>query len=144
MRPIRAGAVATSVAAALVLLPGTAAADVTVAASRAGGGCAGRHDHVPGDQRRPRRPHKNRAASGDGIRQGSALGASRTHPGRMPIRPTYSIRPGDRIEVEVVQPDGGRALVAGTLDAVPETETGGRTRRIRVCDARATVLPATS
>jgi hypothetical protein len=62
----------------------------------------------------------------------------------MPIRPTYSIRPGDRIEVEVVQPDGGRALVAGTLDGVPETETGGRTRRIRVCDARATVLPATS
>jgi hypothetical protein len=62
----------------------------------------------------------------------------------MPIRPTYSIRPGDRIEVEVVQPDGGRALVAGTLDAIPETETGRRTRRTRVCDARATVLPATS
>ena len=38
MRPIRAGAVATSVAAALVLLPGTAAADVTVAASRAEAG----------------------------------------------------------------------------------------------------------
>lgn len=38
MTPIRAGAVATSVAAALVLLPGTAAADVTVAASRAEAG----------------------------------------------------------------------------------------------------------
>ncbi len=38
MRPIRAGAVATGVAAALVLLPGTAAADVTVAASRAEAG----------------------------------------------------------------------------------------------------------
>ena len=38
MRPIRAGAVATSVAAALVLLPGTAAADVRVAASRAEAG----------------------------------------------------------------------------------------------------------
>jgi hypothetical protein len=40
----------------------------------------------------------------------------------MPIRPTYSIRPGDRIEVEVVQPDSGRALVIGKLDAVPEAD----------------------
>jgi uncharacterized protein YcnI len=38
MRPIRAGAAATGVVAALVLLPGTAAADVTVAASRAEAG----------------------------------------------------------------------------------------------------------
>jgi hypothetical protein len=38
----------------------------------------------------------------------------------MPFRPSYKICPGDRIEVEVVQPDGGRALVVGKLDAVPE------------------------
>jgi hypothetical protein len=37
--------------------------------------------------------------------------------------------------VEVVQPDGGRALVAGVLDAVPET-THGQALRIKVCDAR--------
>src|SRR6186713_1934527 len=36
----------------------------------------------------------------------------------MPLRPAYKICPGDRIEVEVVQPDGGRALVVGKLDAV--------------------------
>jgi hypothetical protein len=42
--------------------------------------------------------------------------------------------PGDRLEVEVVQPDGGRALVVGTLDAVPESATG---RALRI-----TPLPA--
>jgi hypothetical protein len=62
----------------------------------------------------------------------------------MPFRPSCTICPVDRLEVEIVQPDGGRALVVGTLDAVPETEAGGRTRRIRVCDVRATVLSATS
>jgi len=44
----------------------------------------------------------------------------------MPIRPAYKICPGDRIEVEVVQPDGGRALVVGKLDAVPEAAGGRR------------------
>jgi hypothetical protein len=47
--------------------------------------------------------------------------------------------PGDRLEV--VQPDGGRALVIGTLDAVPEV-AGGRALRIRVCDARVRALRA--
>ena len=42
----------------------------------------------------------------------------------MPTRPIYRIRPGDRLEVEVVQPDGGRALVIGELDAVPEGAGG--------------------
>lgn len=59
----------------------------------------------------------------------------------MPTRPIYRIRPGDRIEVEIVQPDGGRALVVGKLDAVPET-AGGLALRIRVCDAVAQALPA--
>jgi hypothetical protein len=40
-----------------------------------------------------------------------------------------------------VQPDGGRALVVGTLDNVPEA-AGGRTLRIVVCDAQITALPA--
>jgi hypothetical protein len=61
----------------------------------------------------------------------------------MPMGPTYSIRPGDRLEVEIVQPDGGRALVVGKLDAVPEV-AGGRALRIRVCDAQGQALPATS
>jgi hypothetical protein len=59
----------------------------------------------------------------------------------MPLRPTYAVRPGDRIEVEIVQPDGGRALIAGVLDAVPEV-AGGRALQIVVCDARITTLPA--
>jgi hypothetical protein len=57
------------------------------------------------------------------------------------LRPAYKICPGDRIEVEVVQPDGGRALVVGKLDAVPEV-AGGRALRIVVCDARITPLQA--
>jgi len=43
--------------------------------------------------------------------------------------------------VEVVQPDGGRALVVGKLDAVPEA-AGGQAIRLVVCDARITALPA--
>jgi hypothetical protein len=43
----------------------------------------------------------------------------------------YALRPGQHIEVEVVQANGGRALVAGRLDAVPLI--GGRqAMRIRV------------
>jgi hypothetical protein len=42
----------------------------------------------------------------------------------IPLRPEYRICPGDRIEVEVVQPDGGRALVVGKLDAVPKMAGG--------------------
>ena len=58
----------------------------------------------------------------------------------MPFRPAYKICPGDRIEVEVVQPDGGRALVVGKLDAVSDT-AGGRALRIRVCEAQVQALP---
>jgi hypothetical protein len=57
-----------------------------------------------------------------------------------PFRP-YSLRPGQLLEVEVVQPDGGRALVAGVLEAVPET-THGQALRIRVCAAQVRALPA--
>jgi hypothetical protein len=57
------------------------------------------------------------------------------------LRPTYAICPGDRIEVEVVQPDGGRALVVGKLDAVPEA-AGGKALRIVVRDAEVHALPA--
>jgi len=59
----------------------------------------------------------------------------------MPIRPAYKICPGDRIEVEVVQPDGGRALVGGKLAAVPEG-AGGKALRIRVCGAQVRTLSA--
>jgi hypothetical protein len=43
--------------------------------------------------------------------------------------------------VEVVQPDGGRALVVGKLDAVPKV-AGGCAMRIVVCDAQIKVLAA--
>ena len=56
------------------------------------------------------------------------------------MRPADKVRPGDRIEVEVVQPDGGRALVVGKLDAVPEA-AGGCALRIVLCDARVSPLP---
>ena len=59
----------------------------------------------------------------------------------MPQRPAYKICPGDRLEVEVVQPDGARALVIGKFDAVPEA-AGGRALRIVVCDAQVQALPA--
>jgi hypothetical protein len=59
----------------------------------------------------------------------------------MPLRPTYAICSGDRIEVEVVQPDGARALVVGKLDAVPES-AGRRALRIVVRDAHIAALPA--
>jgi hypothetical protein len=42
----------------------------------------------------------------------------------MPPRPSYAICPCDRIEVEVVQSDAGRALVVRKLDAVPEAASG--------------------
>jgi hypothetical protein len=58
----------------------------------------------------------------------------------MPSRPRYMIGPGDPVEVEVVQPDGGRALVVGKLDAVPEA-AGGRALSIRVSDAVITSQP---
>jgi hypothetical protein len=57
-----------------------------------------------------------------------------------PFRP-YSLMPGQPLEVEVVQPDGGRALVTGVLDSVPNT-THGQAMKIRVCDARVQALPA--
>ena len=42
----------------------------------------------------------------------------------MSIRPSYTICLGDRLEVEVVQPDGTRALVMGKLDKVPSAAGG--------------------
>jgi hypothetical protein len=59
-----------------------------------------------------------------------------------PFRP-YPLIPGQRLEVEVVQPDGGRALVVGVLDSVPDT-THGRALKIKVCDAEVRTLPAAS
>ena len=56
-------------------------------------------------------------------------------------RPYATLSPGQLLEVEVVQRDGGRALVVGKLDAVPEA-AGGRALRIRVCDAQVRALPA--
>ena len=63
-----------------------------------------------------------------------------THPDRVEHGPGPEICPGDGIEVEIVQADGGRALAVGKLDSVPEA-AGGRALRIVVCDARVTALP---
>ena len=59
----------------------------------------------------------------------------------MSLRRTYTVCPVDGVAVEVVQSDGGRALVVGTLDAVPEA-AGGEALRIRVRAAAARALPA--
>ncbi len=59
----------------------------------------------------------------------------------MPPFHPYSLKPGQPLEVEVVQPDGGRALVAGDLDAIPET-THRQALRIRVREAKVQALPA--
>lgn len=61
--------------------------------------------------------------------------------GPLPPTRSYGVRPGDRLEIEVVQPDGGRAPVVGRLDRVPEA-AGGLALRIVVCEARVTPLPA--
>ena len=53
--------------------------------------------------------------------------------GVMPTFRPYSLKPGQRLEVEVVQPGGGRALVAGVLDAVSETMQG---QALRIACAR--------
>jgi hypothetical protein len=59
----------------------------------------------------------------------------------MSLYPSYKICPGGRHEVEVVQPDGGRALIVGKLDAVPLV-AGACAMRIVICDARVEALPA--
>jgi hypothetical protein len=55
------------------------------------------------------------------------------------LAPSTPSVPGIRIEVEVVQPDGGRTLVVGKLDAVPEV-AGGKALQIRVGDAQVQAL----
>ncbi len=45
-------------------------------------------------------------------------------------RPSYSVTPGDLLDVEVVSPDGSRALVRGRIDGVPETCTGHQALKI--------------
>jgi hypothetical protein len=61
----------------------------------------------------------------------------------MPMRPAYKICPGDRLEVEIIQPDGGRALVVGKIERVPEV-AGGLALRIVLTAARVEALPAAS
>jgi hypothetical protein len=61
-----------------------------------------------------------------------------TQGGAHAVPPRLQDRPGDGMEVEVVQPNGGCALVVGKLDAVPE----GKALRVRVCDARVQALTA--
>jgi hypothetical protein len=41
------------------------------------------------------------------------------HADGMSLRPTSAVCPVYRVAVEVVQSDGGLAVVVGTLDAVP-------------------------
>lgn len=50
----------------------------------------------------------------------------------MSFRPEYVISPGDMLDVELVHPDGTRALVLGRIDAVPETMTGHKAIKMRL------------
>ncbi len=59
----------------------------------------------------------------------------------MPTYRPYTLTPGQRIEIEVVQPDGARALVVGTLDSIP-TAAAGQALQLRVVGARVQTLPA--
>jgi hypothetical protein len=57
------------------------------------------------------------------------------------LRPTYAICPGDRLDVEVVQPDGGAApWLSGSSTPAPMA-AGGKALRIRVCEARVQAPP---
>lgn len=47
-------------------------------------------------------------------------------------RPRYYITPGDLLDVEIVQADGGRVLVRGRIDAVPDTCSGHQALKIRL------------
>ena len=58
----------------------------------------------------------------------------------MSLRPTSAVCPVDRVAVEVVQSDGGLAVLVGTLDAVPEA-AGGEALRIGVRAAAVRALP---
>lgn len=60
----------------------------------------------------------------------------------MPTVPTYKICPGRRIEVVVETGDGGRALVVGTLDRVPESMSGGIALQLVIAAERVLALPA--
>lgn len=60
----------------------------------------------------------------------------------MPAYRPYSLTPGQRLDVESVQPDGARALVVGQrLDAVTDA-AAGQALRIRISAERVEVLPA--
>jgi hypothetical protein len=55
--------------------------------------------------------------------------------------PTYRVSPGDTITIVIVQQDGGRALVVGKLDRVPDI-TGGRACKLEVHATDVRVLAA--
>jgi hypothetical protein len=66
------------------------------------------------------------------------------HPRWMPsVRARgYVITPGERLEIEVEDVSGGRAIVMGRLDSILHALWGGRALKIRICEARACALPA--
>jgi len=59
----------------------------------------------------------------------------------MPAPPNYRLYPGDTIQIVVVQKDGGRALVVGKLDRVPDI-TAGRACKLEVHATDVRVLAA--
>lgn len=56
------------------------------------------------------------------------------------LRSHALIYPGELLDVEIVQADGGRVLVRGRLDAVPDTCTGHRALSIRLIASSITPL----
>jgi hypothetical protein len=62
------------------------------------------------------------------------------HADRTSLQPSYKICPGDRLEVEVVQPNSARALAIGQLDRAP-VAAGWVALRITASDAQVKPLP---
>ena len=56
-------------------------------------------------------------------------------------RHTYTICPGDRVQIEVTHTNGARALLIGEIDSTPHCYWGGRVLKIRLADAQACALP---
>ena len=54
---------------------------------------------------------------------------------------SYTVTLGQRITIEIEQPDGARAVVVGTVDSVPHSYWRGRVLKLRIADARAAALP---
>ena len=54
---------------------------------------------------------------------------------------SYTVTAGQKITIEIEQPDRARAVVVGTVDSVPDSYWRGRVLKLRIADERAAALP---